>query len=241
MTESEHTVEATGADVEAAIAAGLASLGANRSKVDVEVLDEGRRGMLGVGAREARVRLVVKSSQASASLPTPTEIEPDLAGADEEEQVSIARGALLELLALMGLENPQVSARRATAAPGEESPPMVLEVSGPGTDALIGRRGDTLAALQYVLRLIVGQEVGGRTSLIVDVNGHKARRAESLRKLAGRMAEQALRTGRRLVLEPMPPHERRIVHLSLRDHPDVITESIGEGNRRKVTIIPQRR
>jgi spoIIIJ-associated protein len=74
---------------------------------------------------------------------------------------------------------------------------------------------------------------------VVDVDGYKARREESLRSLAERLAEQAVRTNRRVVLEPMPPHERRIVHLTLRNHPKVTTVSIGEGDRRKVTIIPR--
>jgi spoIIIJ-associated protein len=89
--------------------------------------------------------------------------------------------------------------------------------------------------------LIVGREVMGKSRLVVDVGGHKARREKTLRKLARRLAEQAMHTDRTVLLEPMPPHERRIVHLALRDHAHVVTESTGEGNRRKVTIIPRRR
>jgi len=77
-------------------------------------------------------------------------------------------------------------------------------------------------------------------NLVVDVDGFKARREQALQRLAQRLAEQALRTGRTVVLEPMPPHERRYIHLALRDHPQVTTQSIGEGDLRKVTIIPQR-
>jgi spoIIIJ-associated protein len=116
----------------------------------------------------------------------------------------------------------------------------MLDVHGSGTDALIGRRGDTLAALQLITRLIVGREMSGRVHLVVDVDDFKARREQALRRLAQRLAEQAVRTGRTVMLEPMPPHERRYVHLALRDHPHVTTQSIGEGDRRKVTIIPQR-
>jgi spoIIIJ-associated protein len=75
---------------------------------------------------------------------------------------------------------------------------------------------------------------------VVDVNGYRAKRAESLRKLALRMAEQASESGRTVSLEPMPPAERRIIHLALRDHKSVSTQSIGEGDRRKVTIVPKR-
>ena len=94
-------------------------------------------------------------------------------------------------------------------------------------------------ALQRVTRLIVGREVEGRTALVVDVGGFKARREKTLRRLARRMAEQAERTNRIVTLEPMPPNERRVIHLALRDNPGVTTESVGEDDRRKVTIIPQ--
>jgi spoIIIJ-associated protein len=88
--------------------------------------------------------------------------------------------------------------------------------------------------------MIVGQETARRSQLVVDVEGFKARREQSLRRLAERMAEQAVRTNRTVTLEPMPPNERRIIHIALRDHPHVTTESVGEGERRKVTIIPKR-
>jgi spoIIIJ-associated protein len=104
---------------------------------------------------------------------------------------------------------------------------------------LIGRRGKTLAALQRITRLIVGRELESRARLVVDVGGFKARREKSLRRLAHQVAEQAVRTGRTVVLEPMPPNERRAIHLALRDHPHVTTQSVGEGDRRKVTVIPQ--
>jgi spoIIIJ-associated protein len=104
---------------------------------------------------------------------------------------------------------------------------------------LIGRKGETLAALQRIVRLIVGSRFARWVHLVVDVDGYKQRREESLRRLAGRMAEEAVRSGRTVVLEPMPPYERRIVHLALREDVDVRTQSVGTGNRRRVTIIPQ--
>jgi len=244
MVEMEQAIEAIGEEVEAAIAAGLVRLGVDRDAVDVEVLDEGSRGLLGLGAREARVRLTVRSHPAPAApvgpvapSPLPEPAAPVVAGKDEAE---VAQGVLVELLALLGMEHAQVGVRRAEPAEDEREPPLVLDVRGSGTDALIGRRGDTLAALQLITRLIVGREMAGRVHLVVDVDDFKVRREQSLRRLAQRLAEQAVRTDRTVVLEPMPPHERRYVHLALRDHPHVTTESIGEGDRRKVTIIPQR-
>jgi spoIIIJ-associated protein len=140
---------------------------------------------------------------------------------------------------MMGLEDMQIDVRKAEAAPGERDTPLVFDIHGPDANVLIGRRGETLAALQHISRLMVGQETASRTNLVVDVDGYKAQREESLRRLAERLAEQAVRTKRRVVLEPMPPNERRIIHLALRDHPQVTTESIGAGDRRKVTIIPK--
>jgi spoIIIJ-associated protein len=90
--------------------------------------------------------------------------------------------------------------------------------------------------MQYITRLIVGREVERRVNLVVDVEGYRVRRERSLRKLAERMAERAVTTGRRQVLEPMPAAERRIIHVALRDRTDVMTESIGQDENRKVTI-----
>jgi spoIIIJ-associated protein len=243
MVEVEQAIEASGADVDAAIAAGLARLGVERDAVEIEVLDEGSRGLFGLGGREARVRLAVRPQPAPATLAEPVilpTVEVATPAVMEKREAEIAQEALMELLALMGMKEVRVDVHWAEPAADEGEPPLVLDVHGPDTDLLIGRRGSTLAALQYITRLIIGREVAGRVNLVVDVDGFKARREQALQRLAQRLAEQALRTGRTVVLEPMPPHERRYIHLALRDHPQVTTQSIGEGDLRKVTIIPQR-
>jgi len=243
MAEMEQAVEATGASVDEAIAAGLARLEVDRDMVEVQVLDEGSRGVFGLRAREAHVRLTPKLKVAPRPAPAiPAEpAEPDVVepATVERDKVELAQGVLLELLALLGMERAQVDVRRAEPAEDEGDPPLVLDVHGQGTDVLIGYRGETLAALQRITRLIVGREVAGRVRLVVDVEGFKARREKSLRRLALRMADQVVRTNRTVKLEPMPPNERRIIHITLRDHAQVTTESVGEGNRRKVTIIPR--
>jgi len=242
MAEMEQAIETTGADVEAAIEAGLARLGVTRDAVEVEVLDEGSGGVFGLGARQARARLTVKPRPAPIVVDepaTPPVAEPP-ADEEKEHEAQVAQGVLQELLALMGIDQVQIDVRRADPAAGEEEDetPLVLNVHGPNTDVLIGHRGKTLAALQRITRLIVSQELACRTWLVVDVGGFKAQRERSLRRLALRMAEQAERTDRTVTLEPMPPNERRIIHITLRNHPHVTTRSVGEGDRRKVTIAP---
>ncbi|HPV08785.1 MAG TPA: R3H domain-containing nucleic acid-binding protein, partial [Aggregatilineales bacterium] len=111
-------------------------------------------------------------------------------------------------------------------------------VRGNDLGILIGRHGDTLNALQYITRLIVSRELQRRANIVVDVEGYKARREESLHKLAERMAQKAIQTGRTVTLDPMPPNERRVIHVALRDDARVETESIGTGDNRRVTIIP---
>jgi spoIIIJ-associated protein len=122
----------------------------------------------------------------------------------------------------------------------EDEQVLVLNIEGDDLGVLIGRQNETLSALEYLTRLMVNQQVHMRSTFVVDVNGYRAKRAESLRRLALRMAEQVVQTGRMVALEPMPPAERRIIHIALREHPSVETESVGEGDRRKVTVIPKR-
>jgi spoIIIJ-associated protein len=224
MTRTEQAVEVTGSNVDAAIAAGLARLGIDRETAEIEVLDGGSRGVLGLGARDARVRLTPKLKAAPRPAPA-TPVEPEELAVMEKDEAEVSRGVLLELLAFLGVSKAQVDVRRAE--------------HGPNVNALVGYRGETLAALQHVTRLIVGREMAGRVHLVVDVDGFKAQREKTLRSLAQRMAKQAERTGRTVVLEPMPPNERRIIHLTLRDDPHVTTQSTGEGDRRKVTVIPR--
>jgi spoIIIJ-associated protein len=104
---------------------------------------------------------------------------------------------------------------------------------------LIGRRSETLNAFQYIASLMVGKEVQQWVQLVIDVEGYRSRREKQLRRMARRMAEQAVKTGRRQTLEPMAANERRIIHIELRDHPAVFTESTGEDPHRKVCIIPK--
>jgi len=229
-----------GETVDAAIAAGLTALRLPREAVEIEILDEGSRGILGIGARMARVRLtpLVAPEAIPAPPPAPAPIPAVSPTAPESADAEVARSVLADLLRHLGY-SAEIQVRRVEPTTDDEMAVLVLDIQTAGADTLIGPRGETLAALQHILRLLVNRRTGRMVNLVVDVQGYKQRREQNLRRLAERMATQAVRSGRTVYLEPMPPYERRIIHLALRDHPDVTTQSVGEGSRRRVTIIPR--
>lgn len=175
------------------------------------------------------------------SVPPPA-VEPKPAASEgTEDAVALASSMLSDLLRLMGV---QATVRGHYATDGirdkTEEPALVLDIVGNDLGILIGRRGETLTALQYVTRLMVNHKLGRWVNVIVDVEEYKNRRERTLQQLAARTAERVAATGRTLALEPMPARERRIIHLTLRDHPEVTTLSVGEGEHRKVTIVPKK-
>lgn len=247
------TLEIIAPTVEEALAQGLADLGLTSEAVDVEVLDEGSRGIFGLGSRQVRVRLTIKAraSAPAAGQPAPApEPEPiprsgwEPAGArrpatsiETDELLSISEKTVRELLEKMKIEA-QLSTRYGE--PDEEGQrPVCVNIHGDDLSILIGRRAEILNALQYIVNLIVSKQLAHWVQIVVDVEGYRARREVQLRKMARQMADQAVKTGRRQVLEPMSAGDRRILHLELRDHPEVTTRSIGEDPLRKVTILPK--
>jgi spoIIIJ-associated protein len=175
----------------------------------------------------------------------PEEVEPEEVQASneitasDEEVESIAVDLLTQMMALMGFSATVESAWRTGHDELSEHSDryLSLDVQGAELGALIGRRGETLDNLQYLLRLMVNQRLHRWQNIVVDVEGYKERRINQLQQLAQRTASQVADTGRSVSLEPMPPNERRIIHIALRDHPDVYTESTGEADRRKVHIV----
>lgn len=268
MKEKRATLEVIAPTVEEAVAKGLSDLGLPEEMVEVEILDQGSRGLFGLGSRHARIRLAVKSSRPglpeTEAAPVATrEAEPsefmvdepveetslaelieeeepadETGGADEEHVLRVARETVHELLEKMKVRA-QVTSRYGERDEERGRIPVFVDVRGDDLSILIGRRAETLNALQYISGLIVSKELGRSLSLVIDVEGYRSRREGQLRQLARRMADQAVKTGRRQVLEPMPANERRIVHIELRQHEGVTTESMGEEPRRKVTIIPR--
>jgi spoIIIJ-associated protein len=114
---------------------------------------------------------------------------------------------------------------------------VLVDIEGNDLSILIGRRSETLNALQYITSLIVSKELDRWVPLMIDIQGYRNRRERQLRQLGRRMAEQAVQSGRKQTLEPMPANERRVIHMELRNHPQVYTESVGEEPNRKVTIL----
>lgn len=152
--------------------------------------------------------------------------------------VAVAVEVLENLIRLVGLDATVTPRDPETAGDGLGMIQSVLDVDGEDLGLLIGRRGQTLSSLQYVLNLIVAKKIAKRVAFGVDVDGYRRRREESLVSLAKRTASRVRSTGRSVTLEPMPPNERRIVHITLADDPNVMTVSIGEGDERKVAITP---
>jgi len=237
--EHRATLEVIAASIDEAIEKGLGELGVEKSQVEVEVLDEGGGGFLGLGGRQARVRLTVKNGAASPPVKTRMrEAAPALSAADAENLVSIAKATVQELLGHMDVRA-EVAGRLGEPDEPGLAAPVMIDINGGDLSFLIGRNAETLNALQLVTRLIVGKEVGQVAHVIIDVGGYRVRREEGLRELAQRMAKQAISSGRRQTLEPMTPAERRIIHIELRESQEVSTESVGEEPRRKVVIIPR--
>lgn len=207
-------IEELGRTIEEAVEAGLARLGLPRELVLVETVEEGTRGFLGlVGGRQARVRL------------TPTQMG---------EQLLVVRGALAELLGPMRVEA-EIS--------WEELPEggLRLNLSGPDAGLLIGKQGQTLEALQFILARIAHRRLRERLQIQLDVEGYGERRRQQLEQVALRLAEQVKATGEPVTLDPMNPAERRIVHLVLQRDNGVRTESLGDGPLRRLVIFPNER
>jgi len=217
-------VEISSKSVEAAIHQALEQLGVSRDEVEVTVLSEGKTGILGLGAEEARIRVRLLVS-------TPEQ---------ESGIAETAKEVLETLLIRLGIpasvvssDPPLVEGETGTTAH------IAFDIKGDDLGILIGRRGQTLACLQYTVRVIVAHKRKAWLPILIDVDGYKQRRYKTLQSLALSVAEQVKVKQAPFTLEPMPAYERRIIHLTLVDQPDVTTESIGVGEVRKVVILPQ--
>lgn len=245
-----EAVVRTARTVEEAEELALKELGVDRNAVEVEILNRGKTGFLGIGGEAARVRVTLRSPAGRQSAATPdadTDAEDIIpaAVAAAPEAVSAADAGSAADLALIAVNNIMTTAGvdvscviRAAHDPEAGGP--VIDITGPDSGLLIGRRGQTLHSLQFIVSMIVRREFGEGIRVSLDVEQYRRRRENSLRDMARKVAERVVQTGRVITLEPMSPADRRIIHLALSNNPNVDTESVGYGDDRKVSIIPKR-
>lgn len=245
MGSEKTTLEIIAPSVDEAIARGITQLGINREAVDVEILDTGSKGLFGIGGRQARVRLVLKSSgtlketdtapSAAAQTGSGKSDEAEVPS-DEDDVIRVSRQTVKELLEKMKVFAKVTAHYGEPEEPGDEKQ-VLVDINGDDLSILIGRRTETLNALQYIASLIVSKQLEKWVPLVIDIQGYRSRRTRALQQLARRMAEQAIQSGKRQTLEPMPANERRIIHMELSNNTQVLTESTGDEPNRKVTIV----
>ena len=236
-------VETSARSVETAITQALAELGRTRNEVTVSIIDPGNPGrMLGFGALPARVRVSVRvpgDEPEEDQHPQDTGHETvhreatfaplPRGSADATAVAETARRILSELLHHMHFDEAHIEV--------VELEPLTLNVRAPDAADLIGRRGETLRAIQFIVGIMVNKALDTHVRITIDIDGYRARREVLLRDLALRFASRVIATRAPVQLEAMPPNERRIVHMVLAEHPDVATESTGEGDNRRIVIM----
>jgi len=184
------------------------------SEVQVDVISEAKTGILGFGSSMARVRVtIIPEGRAIAS-------------------------SILEIVNKLLLLTKATATANIRNAGENEDDPVEIDIQGIDSGLLIGRKGETLRDLQFLVNYLANKINNQRVLAILDVEGYKARRDESLQLMAGRLATKVLNTGQPITLEPMPPRERRTIHIALANRQDIQTHSIGEGDQRQVTITP---
>ena len=325
MTKMEET---RGTDVDEATEHALAKLGLRLDQVDVDVVQEGRKGFLGIGAEEAVVRVTARESAPAAAdsedgerrprrrrrggrgrggggsggggsdgggrdggggggdggggdgggdgarpqtqerpaerapraertadkdaqatestrVPGAPDDLPTAPVADPEDELDFAGHTLRDLLTLLGLTETEITAREPeTAGDGVGLTKQIFDIYGNDEDAaddlglLIGRRGETLTALQYLLNVMVSSRYSGDHVFAIDIEQYRRRREQTLVEMANRIAGEVRSSGDVITLEPMTPAERRIIHLALENEQGVTTESVGDGNERQVETMP---
>jgi spoIIIJ-associated protein len=230
-------IETEGETVDDAVAHALSSLALDRSDVDIDILSNPSRGLFGLGGRKARVRVTrrtlgtspTRTGDGTASPPAPRAGGGD--GAAAAALGEHARTLLEDLLGRMGFEC------SVSIEAGEDTP--TLQIAGDQASVLIGKHGQTLDALEYILNRIVSREEELASRFHLDCEQYRVKRKRSLEELAQRVAAQVKQRGRSVLLSPMSPRDRRIVHLVLQGDPDLTTRSSGEGSYRRLEILPQ--
>ena len=207
-------VEISAKTVEEATELGIKELNVLPNEVQVDVISEAKPGILGFGSAMARVRVsIIPAGRSIAS-------------------------SILEIVTeLLHLTKAEATAKISNAGEHDDDP-VEIDIQGIDSGLLIGRKGETLRDLQFLVNYLANKINNQRVLVILDIEGYKARRDESLQLMAERLATKVVNTGKPITLEPMPPRERRTIHIALANRQDIQTESIGEGDQRQVTIIP---
>ena len=215
-----QTFEFEGKTTDEAIENACRQLKLTKDEIDVEIIEPGSAGIFGlVGGRKAKVKV------------TTTDEEPE--PVEETNGVAIAKDALENILTLIPMEGTTVSAAQNDGT-------IALNIEGDTSGLLIGRKGRTLDALQFIVNKIVNKALEKRTQVVVDSENYRQRRRESLIQMALRMGEKAKNIRKPVVTNLLNPHDRRIVHMALRDDESLDTKSRGEGILKKILIIPER-
>jgi spoIIIJ-associated protein len=239
-----ESVEVSAKSVDEAIDIALEELGLRRQQVDIEILTPGKPGLFGIGGEPARVRVTALEEGTARPMAEPGLEPEEQVGVEIKDlrspEVDLAIESLTQLLELMEIDCEVTLRAPETPGDGLGRASAVLDVDGDDLGLLIGRRGTTLAALQYIVNVMVNRKMDTRVLVNIDAEHYKRRREETLLGLARRMADHVRQTGRSVTLEPMPAAERRIVHLALAQDELVTTGSVGEGESRKVVIYPSR-
>ena len=197
---------------------------------------------MGIGAEMARVRVTRRAGAAPPPAAPAVDVAagvPDAGAAGDAESGDAATLAGIALERILEAAGVNVT-RTLRSAHDPDAGGPVIDLAGEDSGLLIGRRGQTLQALQFLVTLIVRNRLDEDVRVVLDVENYRRRRESSLRDMSAKVADRVAQTGRSITLEPMPPADRRIVHTSLARHPGVRTESAGEGENRKVTIMPRR-
>ena len=230
------TLEKTGRTEEDAIQAALRELGMDRDDVSVEILERAKSGFLGIGASPALVRVSYEAPDepvAAEQPPVPAapavEAAPAAPVADECEDYAAIRGFLGGLLERMGVQAEMEISPRANDG-------INVSLSGNGMGAIIGRRGETLDAIQHLTNYVVNRGSDKHMHISVDAECYRSKREESLTRLAEKMAEKAIKYKRSMALEPMNSYERHVIHTALQNYEGVTTSSTGTEPNRRVVI-----
>jgi spoIIIJ-associated protein len=234
-------VETDGSSIDDAIERALQRLGVTRDKVDIEILANATRGLFGFGGQRAKVRATLRRPLTAVPAPpnAATSAAPTRSPAPPADAPATAAtdGAMLERARVLLAEIVRLAGSEARVETGSaDGAHLVLR--GDASGVLIGRRGQTLDALEYLVNRIVGRE-GDTPRLIIDAEGYRQRRREALEQMARRVADRVRERGRAITLNPMSPRDRRIVHLALQGDTDISTRSAGAGFYRKVIVARQ--